>query len=116
MVNQDISKGSVESVRHEATQNSESLNQAIDRATKDEYFLNSGLNLIGNLKFPAFKVNIIDHVRKATKDPDVISLFESLDGYIQFRDQHHVREALEVNDPIKKTEDEKTDQTQENPI
>lgn len=113
MVNEDISKSSVESVRHEPTQNSESLNQAINRVTKDENFLNSSMSLIGNLKFPVFKVNIIDHVRKVTKDPDVISLFESLDGYIQFRDQHHVQEALEVNDPKKKTENEVSDQTPE---
>jgi ABC-type transporter lipoprotein component MlaA len=73
------------------------------------------MNLIGDVKFPAFKINIIDHVKKVTKDRDVISLFESLDGYIQFRDQHHVQEALEVNDPKKKTENEITDQTQENP-
>jgi hypothetical protein len=115
MVNQDISKSSVSSVRHEPTQNSESLNKATDRAIKDQHFLNSCMNLFVNLNFPAFKVNIIDHVKKSTKDPNVISLFESLDGYIQFRDQHHVQEALEVNDPKKKTENEVSDHTQKNP-
>lgn len=63
------------------------------------------------MNFPAFKNNIIDHIKKGTKDPDVISLFESLDGYIHFRDQNHVQKALEVNDPKKKEEKQTTDQT-----
>ena len=41
---------------------------------------------MGDLNFSAFKNNIIDHIKKATKYPGVISLFESLDGYIQYRD------------------------------
>jgi hypothetical protein len=63
------------------------------------------------LNFPAFKNNITDHIKKATKDPDVVSLFESLDGYIQYRDQYHVQKALEVNDPKKKEENQITDHT-----
>ena len=59
--------------------------------------------------------NIIDHIKKITKDPDVVSLFESLDGYIQYRDQYHVQKALEVNDPKKKEENQITDQTRNDP-
>jgi len=114
MIDQDISKSSIGSVRHEPTHNSKSLNHAVDRAIRDQNFLDSCLNLIGDLKFPAFKNNIIDHVKKLTKDADIISLFESLDGYIQFRDQHHIQEALEVNDPEKKTESQITDETAAN--
>ena len=47
------------------------------------------MNLLKDLKFPAFKNSIVDHVRKATKDSDIISLFESLDGYIKYKDQYH---------------------------
>ena len=65
------------------------------------------------LNFPAFKNNIIDHIKKATKDPDIIFLFESLDGYIQYKDQYHVQKALEVNDPKKKEENQITDQTRD---
>jgi hypothetical protein len=66
---------------------------------------------LGNLNFPAFKNNIIDDIKKATKDPDVISLFESLDGYIQFRDKYHVQKVLEVNDSNKKVENQIMDET-----
>jgi hypothetical protein len=115
MTNQDRSKSSISEVRHKPTHDSESLNQAVDRAINDQNFLNTSINLLENLNFPTFKNNIIDHIRKATEDPDVISLFESLDGYIHFRDQNHVQKALEVNDPKKKAENQTTDQTQNEP-
>src|SRR5215469_7790817 len=115
MTNQDISKNSISEVRHKPIHDSESLNQAVDRAINDQNFLNTSINLLRGLNFPAFKNNIIDHIKKATKDPDVTSLFESLDGYIQYRDQYHVKRGLEVNDPKKKEENQITDETRNGP-
>ena len=109
MTNQDISKSSINEIRHKPTHDSESLNKAVDRAINDQNFLNTSINLLEDLNFPAFKNNIIDHIKKITKDPDVISLFESLDGYIQYRDQYHVKRGLEVNDPKKKEENQMTE-------
>jgi len=89
MVNtKDNSKSSIGSVRHKPTYNSENLNRAIERAINDQSFLNNSMNLIRDLKFPAFKNSIVDHIRMATKDSDIISLFESLDGYIEYKDQY----------------------------
>lgn len=87
----------------------------MNRSINDQNFLNRCLGLLAGLKFPTFKSTIIDYVKKSTNDSDVISLFESLDGYIQFRDQYHVQKALEVNDPDKKIENQITDQTREDP-
>jgi hypothetical protein len=109
MTNQDSSKSSISEVRHKPTHDSDSLNQAVGRAINDQNFLNTSINLLRGLNFPAFKNNIIDHIKKATEDPDAISLFESLDGYIQYKDQYHVQKALEVNDPKKKEENQITD-------
>jgi len=89
---------SISEVRHKPTHDSESLNQAVGRAINDHNFLNTSINLLRGLNFPAFKNNIIDHIKKATKDPEVIFLFQSLDGYILYKDQYHVQKALEVND------------------
>ena len=111
MTNQDSSKSSISEVRHKPTHDSEFLNQAVGRAINDQNFLNTSINLLRGLNFPAFKNNIIDHIKKATKDPDVTSLFESLDGYIQYRDQYHVKRGLEVNDPKKKEKNQITDHT-----
>jgi hypothetical protein len=112
---QDRPKSSISEVRHKPTHDSECLNQAVGKAINDQNFLNTSINLLGNLNFPTFKNNIIDHIKKATKDPDIISLFESLDGYTHFRDQNHVQKALEVNDPKRKLENQTTDQTQIDP-
>src|SRR5215469_785753 len=109
-----ISKSSISEIRHKPTHDSESLNQAVNRAINDQNFLNTSINLLEDLNFPAFKNNIIDHIKKI-KDSEVISLFESLDGYILYRDQYHVQNALEVNDPKKKEENQITDETRNGP-
>ena len=71
MTNQDRSKSSISEVRHKPTHDSESLNQAVDRTINDQNFLNTIIKLLGDLNFPAFKNNIIDHIKKETKDPGV---------------------------------------------
>jgi hypothetical protein len=89
-------------VTHKPKYDSGSLNRAVQRAVNDENFLSRSIKLLEGLKFPTFKNGIVDYAEKATKDSDVLSLFESLDGYIEFKDRHHVQKALEVNDPEKK--------------
>ena len=112
----DKSKNSVRTVRHKPIYDSNSLNNAMDRSINDQNFLDSSLDLLAGLKFPAFKSNIVDYVKESTSDSDVISLFESLDGYIQFRDQYHVRKALEENNPKKKMANQITDGTRQDPV
>ena len=104
---------------HKPAHNSDSINRALERAISDEQFLNSAIKLLlkdddrRRMQFPAFKKNILDHVRGITKDTDIISLFESLDGYIKFKDAYHVQKALEENIPAKKTAHQITDKTRE---
>ena len=81
--------------------NAGSLNRAVQRVVNDENFFSSSIKLLEGLKSPAFKNNIVDYAKKATKDSDVLSLFETLDWYIEYKDRHHVQKALEVNDPKK---------------
>ena len=57
------------------------------------------------------KITLLTILKKATKDPDVISLFE---GYIQFRDKYHVQKVL-VNDSNKKVENQIMDETRNDP-
>jgi hypothetical protein len=115
MNTKDNSKSSIGSVRHKPTYNSENLNRATDRAINDPNFLNSCMNLLRDLKLPAFKNSIVDHITRATKDSDIISLFETLDGYIEYKHQFHVQKALEENDPKKKAASQMRDETRENP-
>ncbi len=108
---EEISDSDIGVVRHMPKYDAGSLNRAVERAVNDENFLSSSIKLLEGLKFPAFKYNIVDYVSKVTKDSDVLSLFESLDGYLEFKDQHHVQKALEVNDPEKKAENQITDES-----
>src|SRR5207244_4887508 len=90
--------GDIGVVRHIPKYDSSALNRAVQRAVNDENFLSSSIKLLEGLKFPSLKSGIVDYVTKTTKDSDVISLFESLDGYIEFKDRHHVdRKSTRLN-------------------
>jgi len=71
-------------------------------------FLTSCLDLLEGLKFPALKNSII-YVKRASMDSDIISLFETLDGYIEYKDKYHVQKALEENDPKKRVANQISD-------
>jgi hypothetical protein len=45
----------------------------------------------------------------------IIALFESLNGYVRYRDLYHVQKALEENNPEKKKIYQITDSTREQP-
>lgn len=104
----DISN-SIRADIHSSTYDSHSLNRAIDRAIADENFFTSCLNLLDGLKFPALKGNIIKYVKSTNTDSDTISLFETLDGYIEYKDKYQVQKALEENDPKKRVTDQITE-------
>jgi hypothetical protein len=108
---EEIPDRDIGAVRHEPKFDAGSLNSAVQRAVNDENFLSSSMKLLEGLKFPTFKNGIVDYASKVTKDSDVLSLFESLNGYTEFRNRHHVQEALEVNDPEKKAENQITDES-----
>jgi hypothetical protein len=111
----------ISSSTNKPTHNANSINRALERAISDEQFLNSAIKLLlkddrRRMQFPAFKKNILEYVRGVTKDTAIISLFESLDGYIKFKDAYHVKKALEQNIPAKKKEYQITDKTREQPV
>lgn len=110
-MNKDISKDSIRADIHKSTYDSESLNRAMERAITDENFLDSSINLLKGLRFPALKGAIVNYVINATNDPDILSLFQNLDGYIEYKDQYHIRKVIEENDPKKKVENQITDET-----
>jgi hypothetical protein len=120
-VNTKKNKGKLEnnvsSARHKSYYNTESINRALERAIKDDKFVTNAIKLLNGIHFPVFKNNIVDYVRSiTTTDTDMISLFESLDGYIKFKDAYHVQKALEENIPAKKKEYQITDKTREQPV
>jgi hypothetical protein len=113
----DKSKESIDAAQHIPRHDTARINHAIEKAARNPDFLNYALAQIQGLAFPAFKRNIIDHVNNmnAKQGEDVVSLFESLDGYIQFRDKYHVQKALEENIPARKKDYQISDKTRESP-
>jgi hypothetical protein len=117
---EDRTKETIDAAKHMPTYDATRINRAIERAARDPDFVNYAVGQLAGLTFPSFKHNILDHIRKINVDKgeggaDVIALFESLDGYIQFRDQYHVQKAFEENIPAKKKDYQITDNKRESP-
>lgn len=112
----DNSKTSVSSVKHDSTYNTDVINKAVEKGSRDPNFLSHAASLLAKMQFPAFKNNILEYINKVTTDTNVIALFESLDGYIKFRDVYHVQKALEENNPEKKQTYQISTETREGPV
>ena len=111
----DTSKESIDAAKHTPTHDATRVNRAVEKAARNPEFVNRALAQLAGLRFPAFKNNIIDHVKSINThdEEDIVSLFENLDGYIQYRDEYQVRKAFEENIPAKKKDYQITDNTRE---
>ena len=112
----------VDAAKHMPAYEAARINHAVERAARDPDFVNRAVAKLAGLTFPAFKHNIIDYVKSINntraddeEQDDIVALFQSLDGYIQFRDQYHVQKAFEENIPSKKKDYQITDSTRESP-
>ena len=112
----DNSKTNVSSSKHDPTYDTNIINKAVEKGSRDANFLNYAVSLLAKMQFPAFKNNILEYINKVTTDTNVIALFESLDGYIKFRNVYHVQKALEENNPEKKQTYQISSETREGPI
>ena len=111
----DNSKESIDAAKHVPAYDASRINRAIEKASRNPDFVGQAVAKLAELKFPAFKHDIIDYIKSIDADEDVVSLFESLNGYVQFRDQYHVKNALEENVPAKKKDYQITDKARESP-
>lgn len=117
----DRTKESIDAAKHVPAYDATRINRAVERAARNPDFVNRAVVQLAGLTFPAFKHNIIDHVKSINtpdggeEQDDIVALFESLDGYIEFRDQYHVQKAFEENIPSKKKDYQITDNTRESP-
>jgi len=108
-------KETVEAARHAPTHDAESINRAVEKAANDPGFIDYAVGQLKGLRFPAFKDSILDYAKSINADQDVISLLQSLNGYMEFRDEYHVLKSLQENSAAKKKEYQLTDKTRENP-
>ena len=105
----DRNDDDISSVRHSPEFDSESINRAVESASKNDLFIQKAMDLTKDLSFPALKRDIVNHVKanSSSVDPEFVALFESLDGYIEYKDTYHLRKAIEQNN----SEMKKTNQT-----
>jgi hypothetical protein len=112
---EDTSKDTVDSVMHSSRFDTNALNRAIENASRDPNFINKSIQLLSRMQFPAYKNDILKYIRQNTDDLQVISLFETLNGYREFKDQYQIRKAFEINIPKKKTTNQISETTRKNP-
>ena len=87
----------IEAERHIPSVNSNSINQAVERASKDRSFISKALEQLGGLKFPAYRRQIIEHLKNNFVGSETLALFESLNASMLYRDHYQVKKALEQN-------------------
>jgi hypothetical protein len=119
----DKTKESIDAAKHMPAYDTTRINRAVERAAGNPDFVNRAVAQLQGLTFPAFKHNIIDHVKRINdasnnndkEQEDIIALFESLDGYILFRDPYHLQKALGENISTMKKDHQITDDTRQSP-
>ena len=111
----ELGSNDVRSEKHNPEFDTDSINQAVEKASKDHGFINNAINLIREMKFPVFKRDIISYLKNSNTDRDTMALFESLDGYIQYRDPYHIQKAIEENNTERKKTYQITDTSREQP-
>lgn len=111
----DRAKESVDAAKHLPEYDSERINSAVEKAHRDPDFLDYAVGQLADLQFPAFKHTIVGYAKNINAGKDVIALFESLNGYMKFRDQYHLYKALQENIASKKKEFQISDGTRESP-
>jgi hypothetical protein len=108
------SSNKIESDRHIPTIDSDSVNRAVERSSRDKNFISNAVQQLRGLKFPAYGSQIIDYLRKNSADDEVLALYLSLNDTMLYRDQYHVTKAFEQNNLSTKQENQITYQTRTN--
>ena len=92
-------KESVYSSKHSASIDTDGLNNSVGQSISNQTFIERALSPLQDLTFPAFKEQIINHAANSNVDDDILSLYQTLNGYEAYRDINHIRDAFEVNRP-----------------
>lgn len=81
----------IRSGKHVSTIDTESINKAIEKASKDRNFISYAVDQLKGLNFPAYKAQMIDFVKMKSANKDVTSLFESLNDSSLYQDLYQVK-------------------------
>jgi hypothetical protein len=112
-MNSNDSPNKIESDRHIPTVDSESVNRAVQRSSRDKNFISNAVEQLKGLKFPAYGSQITDHLRKNSANDEVLALYLSLNDATLYHDENQVTKAFEQNRPTIK-ENQMTHKTRTN--
>jgi hypothetical protein len=108
-------KRSIGSVRHLPESDAATINRAVERAVEKPSLIDYTIGHLSDLKFPADRKDIVAYAKDMGAEEQVMQLLENLDGYIQYRDLYHVKNALEANLPQSKEKVQMTEETRTRP-
>ena len=101
--------------QHEPTEDTSRISRSVERAAEDASFIEDSVAMLREMRFPAFKETIVKYVKESGVPDDAIALFESLNGYTEYRDLYHLQKSLEENNVAKKRQNQITDKTRIDP-
>jgi Protein of unknown function (DUF2795) len=105
------SSDKIDSEMHVSEVDSSAVNEAVEKANVDRNFITKALKQLDEIKFPAYKYQIIDFLRKHKASDELIPLFITLNGSIKYKDLYQVKNALEQNNSEAKQENQISDIT-----
>ena len=108
------SSNKIESERHIPTVDSDSVNKAVERSSRDKNFISNAVEQLRGLKFPVYGSQITDYLRKNSASDEVLALYLSLNDATLYRDENQVMKAFEQNSPTTKQQNQMTHKTRTN--
>jgi hypothetical protein len=103
----------IESVSHKA-ESEKSLHNAVTKASNDTNFISQVVEQLNELKFPAYKYQILSFIKSKSSDDKTIGLLQSLNDKVLFHDKYDVKQGLEQENPEAKQEHQISDSTRKN--
>jgi hypothetical protein len=109
-------KGSYEihSERHYSKTDTNSLNKAVEKASKDRDFVTNTVDQLKGLKFPAYKKDMIEFMRQTSAAEKNMSMVRTLTDGKLYHSLYQVKRALEQENPDAKQANGITEETRKN--
>jgi hypothetical protein len=114
-MDKDEEKQSIRSERHRPERDAATINRAVEKAVRKPSLIDYAIGHLSELKFPAYREDIVAYAKDIGAEEHVIGLLENLDGYIRYRDLYHVKKALEANLPQSKEKIQMSEETRTRP-
>src|SRR4030095_256088 len=104
----------IASIRHIPKADRISIHNAVNKANKDKNFISQVVEQIGTLQFPAYKHQLVNYIKRKSKDQNTIGLLESLNDTVLYHSKYDVKHALEQENPESKQKHQISDDTRKN--